>query len=311
MKKPQKNKTPSQAKIGNAFAWHHVRAVVPADWEITSDSGDESAGRLEFNTRHGHQGVVNWEPCSSEPDYLTAMTTFLANHIRDQDNSRKHRSIDMLTVKVGHFLMGWLDEALPCQAMGYAPESGHLIRWIFEGHSSKTDRENILRPILESCDFNADDATCEYHLYGIHCLLPRDYKVKDIVLLPADITMSFENEISKRRTTFRRWGLASMILGKRDLNLFYEPFLNALSIEVEASTPCHVSGCEGRLITFNAPREPHKDRSKRRRWQNGKAVIWHDADANRIYAFEQIGPEDSQALEFNEILLGRILEVTH
>ncbi len=311
MKKPQPDKTPSQAKIGNAFAWHHVRAVVPADWEVTAYSVEDRAGRLEFNTRHDLQGIVSWEPCSREPDRLTTMTNFLANHIIGKKNPRKLRSNDIFTVEAGRFLVGWLDESLPCQAMGYDPKSGHLIRWVFEGHSSKADRENIIRPILESCDFNDDETTCEYNLHGIHCVLPRDYKIEDIVVLPANVMMSFEDEASKRRAIFRRWGLANMILGKQDLTTFYKPILRGHSIEVEASTLCHVSGCEGRLITFNAPREFHSDRFMRRRWHNGKAVIWHDADANRVYTFEQIGPEESQALEFNEVIPERSLEVTN
>ncbi len=311
MKKPQQNKTPSQTKSGNAFAWHHVRAVIPTDWEVTSDSGDARAGRLEFNTRHGLQGVVSWEPCNCEPDRLTTMISLFANHLVSQGNPQKLRPADMLTAKVGHFLVGWLDESFPCQAVSYDPKSGHLIRWVFEGHSSKADRESIIRPILESCDFNNDDDTCEYNLYGIHYVLPRDYTIKDIVVLPANITMSFESETSKRRATFRRWGLVSMILGTYDLTTFYTSFLRSLSIEVEASIPCLVNGCQGRLITFTAPREHHHDRVKRSRWQNGKAVIWHDTDANRIYTFEQIGPEESQTLEFSEVIQGRTLEVTN
>lgn len=311
MKKSQQNKTPSQRKICNTFAWHHIRAVVPADWEVTSDSGDVNAGRLELNTRQGLQGVVSWERCSHEPDPLATMTRLFTEHLIGQENPRKLRPAAIRTAKVGHFLVGWLDESLPCQAVGYDPKSGHQIRWVFEGYSSKADRENIIRPILESCDFNKDDARCEYNLYGIHHVLPRDYQIGDIIVFPANITMSFESEISKRRVTFRRWGLASMILGKHDLTTFYTLFLRSHSIEVEVSTPCHISGCEGRLITYNAPSKHNSGRAKRHRWQNGKAAIWHDTVANRIYTFEQIGPEGSQTLEFNDVILGYTLEVTN
>lgn len=310
-KQQQPNPKTSPTPQGNSFAWHHVRATVPADWEVSAYSVEDRTGRLEFNTRQGLQGIVSWEPCNREPDRLTTMATFLANHIIGKKNPRKLRTTDILTSEVGRFLVGWVDETMPCQAMGYDARGGHLIRWVFEGHTSKVDRETLIRPILESCDFNDDEDACEYNLHGIHCSLPWDYKIEDIIVLPANVMMSFESEDSKRRAIFRRWGLADMVLGKQDLTSFYKPILRTHSIEVESCTPCHVSGCDARQLTFNAPREFHSDRFMRRRWTNGKAVVWHDAKANRVYTFEQIGPDDSQELEFSEVIRGLTIEAAN
>lgn len=308
-KTPQKDRPP-RSEPGERFAWHHVRAVVPQGWEVTAYSVEDRIGRLEFNDRHGLQGIVSWEPCNREPDRLTTMATFLANNIIGRKNADKIRPTDVHTEDAGLFLMGWLDETTPCQAIAYDQESQHLVRWVFEGHSSKTDRQNILRPILESFDFNNDADVCEYRLHGIRCVLPRDYQIEDIIVLPANVMMSFESEESKRKAVFRRWGLADMVLGKTDLMRFYEPILRTLSIEVEASRPCHVNGCEARLVSYNAPREHHSDRFMRRRWKNGKAVVWHDPDANRVYTVEQIGPDDTPELKFTDVIPGLTLEVS-
>ena len=310
MKKTQTTKEMPDNFSGTPIAWHHVRATVPGDWEITAYSVEDRAGRLEFNTRAGLQGIVSWEPCNREPDRLTTMTTFLANNIIGRKKASTLRTTDVHTESAGSFLMGWLDETKPCQAMGYDAKHGHLIRWVFEGHSSAADRQTMLRPILESCDFNNDETTCEYRIHGLHAILPRDYKIEDMVVLPANVMMSFESEASQRRALFRRWGLAGMLLTHGDLDRFYRPILRTHSIEVEESTPCHVSGFDARLVKFSAPREHHSERFMRRRWHGGTAVIWHDTRANRLYTFEQIGPEDTQALAFSEVVPGLDLEVS-
>lgn len=307
--KPQK---PREAQTAPAdwtpFAWHHVRASVPPGWEVTAYSVEDRTGRLEFNTRRGLEGIVSWEPCAREPDRLTTMANFLANNIIGRKDARGLRASDIHTEEAGPFVVGWLDETRPCQALAYDAAGACLVRWVFEGHGTAAARHDVIRPILESFDFNDDSAACEYRLHGIHARLPRDYKIEDIAVLPANVMMSFEALTTKRRAIFRRWGLADLVLGRKTLDAFYTPIVKALSIEVEAFAPCRVSGCEARRVRFNAPREHHAERYMRRRWSGGTAVVWHDAAANRVYAFEQIGPEKTEELIFEDVVPGRVLE---
>ncbi|NLB68336.1 MAG: hypothetical protein GX804_01425 [Lentisphaerae bacterium] len=288
----------------NQFAWHHVRAKVPSDWEITAYSVEDRVGRIEFNTRHGLQATVSWEPCKREPDRLTTMTAFIVNNILGKSNARNLRSTDISTETFSNFLLGWLDDETPCQAMAYNPESNHLIRWIFEGYSDRTGRTDTIYPILESFDFNDDEDLCEYNLHGIHCKLPWDYKIEDIIVLPANVMMNFESELTKRKTVFRRWGMASMIFDGRELTDFYRPILRSHSIIIDNAKPCRVNGHDARRILFNAPREHHSERFMRRRWHNGIALIWHNTDTNRIYTAEQIGPDNTPELDFSVTLPG-------
>lgn len=307
--KPQQFRDDKPSTPGwTPLAWHHVRATVPSDWEATSCSVENSAGRIEFNTRHGLQGSVSWEPCSHEPDRLATMTTFFANNIVGRKNARGLRPTDVKTESAGLFIIGWIDDVHPTQALACDASAGCLVRWIFEGHSTPAGRREVIRPILESFDFNHDPDACEYRLCGIHARLPWDYRIANMAVLPANVMMCFESKESKRRVVLRRWGLADLLLAERNLADFYRPILRALGIEVEASTPCRVSGCEGWLMRFNAPREHQGDRFRKRRWSGGQAVVWHEPETNRVYAFEQIGPEGSMALAFEDSLPGRTLE---
>jgi hypothetical protein len=291
---------------GNFIAWHHIRATVPHDWEVTKNSVEDRVGRIEFGTRVGLKATVSWEPCLREPNRLTTMKTFIQNNIYKKD---KNKNVDdVKTTDVGNFLVGWMDDQMvPCQALGYNAETQHLVRWIFEGDRSETYREEVIFPILNSCSYNDSPEEREYSLYGIHCSLPLDYKIEDMVTLPANAMMLFEGEESHRRVTFRRWGMASMILGKKDLFDFYNSVLRTLNIQAELVSKCTVNGLDGRILKYSALREHHSDRYMRRRWHNGEAIIWYNKEENRIYTFEQIGPEKSKPLEFSSVFKGYIL----
>ena len=293
MSKPTRKPSSPRPAPAVRFAWHHLRGAVPADWEVARFSVEDRDGRLEFANRDGLQATASWEPCEREPDRLTTMTAFLANNLigRKEAQRRGLRSSDVRTADVGPFLVGWLDEELPVQALAYDRAGGRLIRWIFEGRSTPEGRRTVVEPVLRSCDFNDDPKVCEYRLFGIRAVLPRDYRIEDLVVLPANVMMSFEGETSRSRVVLRRWGLAGHLLGGGDLGDFYARVVRTNKYEILSCEACAINGGDGRRVRFTAPRQHHGDRYMARRWKNGLAYVWHDRAANRIEAFEQIGPE--------------------
>ena len=289
---------PLDPSRGTPFAWHHLRGVVPADWEVSRYSVEDRDGRLEFANRRGLQALASWEPCEQEPDRPTTMATFLANNLvgRRAARARGLRATDIRTAEAGPFVLGWLDDDLPVQALAYDRAEKRLIRWVFEGRASARDRREVVEPILLSCDFNDDPDVCEYRLYGIHAVLPREYRIEDIVVLPANVMMAFEGEESHARAVFRRWGLASSLLDGEDLGDFYARVVRTNRYEVLSCERREAPGIDLRLVRFSAPREFHGDRFMARRWKNGRAYVWHDAATNRIHAFEQVGPRRAAPL---------------
>ena len=280
------------------FAWHHLRGAVPAGWEVSRYSVEDRDGRLEFANREGLRATASWEPCEREPDRATTMASFLERNLLGRAAARERglRRDDLRTEEVGPFLAGWLDDELPLQALAYDRAGGRLVRWIFEGASDACGRREVVAPVLRACDFNDDPDVCEYRLFGVHAVLPRDYRVEDMVVLPANVLVTFEQEKGRSRATFRRWGLASSIRGDDSLLDFYAGVVRTNRIEVLSSEPRTINGHEGILARFSAPREHHGDRYMARRWRNGIAYVWHDRDANRIAAFEQIGPDGREEL---------------
>lgn len=300
---------PSEKNIGNFIAWHHFRATVPHDWEVTKYAVEDRTGRIEFGTREGLKATVSWEECLREPSRLTTMKTFIQRNIYKKDKKKPVDNVE--TSEIGCLLAGWSpDPIVPCQALGYNVETRHLIRWVFEGDRSEEYRSKVIFPILQSCSYNDSPTSREYSLYGIHCTLPVDYKIEDIVTLPANVMMLFEGEKSHRRATFRRWGLASTILGKQSLIDFYKPILRSLNIQAEFVSNCTVNGMDGCILKYDALREHHGDRYMRRRWHNGEAIIWYNKAENRIYTFEQIGPEKSIPLDFSSVFKGYVIRKT-
>ena len=285
------------------FAWHHLRGAVPGDWEVSRYSVEDRDGRLEFANRDGLRATASWEPCEREPDRATTMAAFLERNLLGRAAARERglRRDDLRTEEIGPFLAGRLDDALPLQALAYDRAGGRLVRWIFEGASDARGRREVVAPVLRSCDFNDDPDVCEYRLFGVHAVLPRDYRVEDMVVLPANVLVSFEQEKGRSRATFRRWGLASTIRGDDPLLDFYARVVRTNRIEILSSEPRTIGGHEGLLARFSAPREHHGDRYMARRWRNGLAWVWHDRAANRIAAFEQIGPDGRDELPLSTV----------
>ena len=282
------------AKLPQTFAWHHVAGRVPADWEVSQYAVEDRVGRIEWATRRGLEATVSWEPCEREPDRATTLATFLSNQVARSRGGRraKLRPEDVRTKEVGPFLVGWAGELLPTTALAYDRFGGKLVQWIFEGHSSERGRASLVEPVVAATGFNDDPATCEYDLFGIHCVLPRDYKIEDMAAYPANAMMAFEGDESHARITFRRWGLADLILEGKTLESLYAEVVRTNGVRVESTEPRRINGCEGFLARFSAPREHHSDRYFMRRWHNGLAYVWHDRAANRIHSFEQVGPKN-------------------
>ncbi len=298
----------SAAAASRGVAWHHVRAQVPPDWEVTAYAVEDRAGRLEFGTRAGLMALVSWEPCEQVPDRTTTMKSFLQNNVLGKERDNRLALEALKTASVGRFEMGWLENGGPCQALAYAATPRKLIRWIFEERCRRSRGWRAeIEPILESCDFN-EERLAEYNLHGIHAHLPRSYAIEDIVTLPANVMMAFENGENKRRTTFRRWGLPTMLLEDESLADFHSRILRTAGGEVKRSERCRVNDMEACRSFYSGPREHHMDRFMGRRWHNGVAVIWHDREARRLYTFEQIGPDTSAELDFTATLPGLKLE---
>ncbi len=297
-------------------AWHHLRVEVPDTWEVTAYSVEDRVGRLEFNDRGGLLATVGWEPCDREPDRESTMRIFLQNNVLGRDAERRIVPDDLETAEIGPFLLGWdrCGEG-PCQALAWtAPpgvsarqkgetKGGHLLRWVFEPRVRTGGRrwDAALAPILSTFGFN-DGEWKEYRLHRLSCRLPADYEIEDVVVLPANVKFVFEHPGHHRRLTFRRWGMAEMILRGLSVGAFHAHILKTDGAAIRSQTPCDVYGMEGCLSEYDAPREHHSDRFMARRWKNGRGYVWYDRDAMRLYAFEQIGPDTSPALELTDVI---------
>ncbi len=293
--------------LPRTVAWHHLRVRVPPEWEVTAYSVEDRAGRLEFGTREGLMGVASWEPCLREPDRRTTMRSFLKRHVANAPAAGGDADSDLQTAVEGPFLVGWVDTSLPCQALAYAPAARKLIRWIFEPAVPRGGGwPEAVAPLLRSFDFN-DGPLAEYGLHGIHVRLPRDYRVEDMVTLPANVMIAFESDLSRRRATFRRWGLPEMLLQGASLAAFHTRILKTHGVAVQDARRCRVNDMEACRLTIDAPREHHMDRFMGRRWPGGTAVLWHDRAAKRLNAFEQSGPRRSEPLPFDATFPGLTL----
>ena len=292
-------------------AWHHLRVEVPDTWEVTAYSVEDRIGRLEFNDRDGLLATIGWEPCEREPDREGTMRVFLQNNVLGADARRRIVPDDLETADIDPFRLGWDRQGTgPCQALAYHARDRKILRWVFEPRTRTGGLrwDAALAPILSTWGFN-DGPEKEYRLHRLHCRLPIEYELEDVIVLPANVKFVFEHRDHHRRAIFRRWGMAEMILRGLSLGAFHAHILKTDGDSIHSQTPCTVSGMEACLTDFDAPREHHSDRFMARRWKGGQGVVWYDRDAMRLYAFEQIGPEKSPPLDFAATIPDRELSL--
>jgi hypothetical protein len=282
------------------LAWHHFVFRIPVAWETTAYSVEDREGRIEFSTRHGFTAVVSWEPCKTAPDVETMMIWFLRKH-RPSSMPADTLTVGNLTTKtVGRFLLGYDADDQIWQAMSYLNDERVLLRWIWAA-SRDPLRENVRHAILESFEPNRGDFR-DFSLFGLNLRLPREFVLEDMAILPANVAMSFENN-KRVRVTFHRWGMPELATQGASLETFYPRFLQAQGCRIQNVQTTTVADMPAVQIRFEQRGQHKMDTFMGRFWNNGEACLWHNRTEQRLYAFEQIGPEKAPLLKREEVWL--------
>jgi hypothetical protein len=285
-------------KSTRKIAWHHFKFRIPSDWEVTAYSVEDRIGRMEFSTRAGFQALVSWDPCKREPDSRSMMIAFLQRHVPGMEQAKSAMIRDLNTSHVGRFFMGYHSEDGPCQAMHYLKGRNRLIRWVFAS-SKKRLREKVYVPILESFEPN-EGSTLEYAIFGLNFFLAEEFKLEDMTALPANVMIAFESG-TRARVTFRRWGMPDVVLNGKSLAGFYPSFLKVQGCIVKEASEIEVGGMKAVKVLYRERGQHHMDKFMGRYWDNGEALLWHNVEEKRLYAFEQISPSKVPLLSFADV----------
>lgn len=279
-------------------AWHHFAFRVPSEWEVTAYSIEPREGRLEFSTRRGFAAMVAWEPCRSTPHPETIMTAFLSR-LPEQSRGMEKPSPETLTTRrAGPFLMGTWRADQPAQAVCYLEASQILLRWVFAATGQPSDVADWAA-VLESFAPNNHDPR-DYALFGINVSLPEDFRIEEMEVLPANIRIVFENR-SKRRVTFRRWGLPELVTAGQPLATFYTRLLTSQGCRIQQAEQAELAGMEAARLRFEQRPRHEMDTLMGRWWIAGEAWTWWDRETMRLYGFEQIGPDRAPPLDLHRV----------
>lgn len=279
-------------------AWHHFKARVPPDWEITSYSEEDRTGRLEFSTRRGFQATVSWEPCKRAPDLETTMVSFLQNNVPGLESGDIRSGDDLHIEEVGIFQVGYHSDKMPCQALAYLPDEKKLLRWVF-APARKRVLSKVWKPILQSIEPNRGDAV-EVAIFGLHFFAPSVYSLEDMKVTPANVMLGYESR-KKVRFIVRRLGLAGLLLRGHAPHVFYRAFLGKQKCVVAECNAATMSGMPAAHARYKKRGEYQMDKFMGRFWSNGEAWFWHNEEENRLYSFEQIGPRRRPLVAFNDV----------
>lgn len=294
--------TPQHLRSGGQqpIAWHHLDCAIPAAWEPARYAIEARAGRIEFVERRAARAVVSWEPCAREPDRRTTLLDYLRARVLELRPRASFAPAGVHTAEHGRFLTGWHDDLPQVQALAWLPETRVLLRWIFDAAQAGGTPAPWIDGVLRSYRPNAEPVR-RYRLFGLHVHLPARYEIERMAVYPANVMIAFEGS-DKRRVTCRRWGLPEHLLGKEPLDRFYSRILAADGAGILAAEPARVGPHEACRLRYRQRPVHQMERYFGRGWTDGEAILWHDRDEARLHACEQIGPERSPPLAFNEIL---------
>lgn len=270
------------------LAWHHLKCVLPPDWEVTAYSIEPRIGRLEFSTRQGLQALLSWEPCGREPDPDTTMRDFLEKLFPASGLSANLAS-EIKIGRCGSWMLGAAARG-PAKALWYRPEQKILLSWVFEPSA-----RDAMQAILGSSVPN-EGAQRDYQIHGVHARVPANFDIEAMHVYAANVMIHFESD-KRRRLIFRRWGMPHLVLDGRTLLEFAPWMLRAAGNTVQDSKEETLEGMPAVLSRFSMKPTFQLDKFMGRRWHNGEALLWLNPGEKRIYSFEQIGPSRTPALD--------------
>ena len=279
------------------LAWHHFQFRLPADWELTGFVAKVEKGRLEFSTRRGLQGQVYWRNCDAKPNLGRIMDEIHRRYLHAEKDQPTPRFRSLQRCSPGRFLFGCDRPGRPCHAAIYLPETHVLLQWLFPRYDPDA-AEAIVKPLLATFQPN-DGQQQRWAILGLDFQLPRALKLVKVDPYPANVSLAFEGK-RRPRVTLRRWGLAPLLLKGKAVRAFYHRFVATLG-RVVSIEDVPWRGCPGAEAHF----EQRAERALQKltgRWWPGRALAWHDIEAMRLYAFEQVGPRRWPKLDPSDVL---------
>ena len=280
----------------NPLAWHHCQFQLPSDWELTGFASREEKGRLEFSTRNGLQAQLYWRRCDRKPDVGRIIDEIHRRHLRARKAEHAQRFGSLQRANPSQFLFGYDRPDWPCHAGAYLEDSRVLLQWLFPNFD-QDEAEHTIKPMLASFAPNDGDRR-HWAIMGLNFQLPEKLKLISVEPYPANVSLMFEGK-RLPRVTVRRWGASPLLLKDKPVKHFIHKYVRSIGSVVSVE--------ERRLFGHPGVEVDFRKRGERvmqkltGRWWPGKLLAWHDEEAMRIYAFEQVGPKRRKRLELSDV----------
>ena len=274
------------------LAWHHLKCLIPEDWEVTTYALPASEGRLELSTRQGVQAQVSWDTCKTTPDVRRMMTELHRRHLRKSRPQRFLEFQELSTIQAGDFLAGFWETGGLCHAGRFLEEERILVRWEFPDYRPEM-LDGLWAPLLKSCEPNAAEWR-DYAVFGLHVAFPAEFKPTEVSPFPANATMAFENPAGLN-VVLHRWGLPDLVLAGQTLENFYVNALSRSGCRARKTRQVSLSGVDAFEVEYDRRAERGVEKLYGR-WP-GRGVIWRNDEEMRLYALEQTGPRKLPRLD--------------
>ena len=280
------------------IGWHYLQCQIPDDWECTNYNNEPRQGRLQFNTRDGIQATFNWRIFKHPIDEIRMINEVHKRHLKDHAPELALKFMELQQERVGDYILAYDTPGQIAHASHFVSEHRIHTHWIFSNYSQE-QKEQVIRPILESCATN-HDAQRRWALYGMNGFLPNTYRPIEIEAVPANVSLIFEGP-KHHHIYLRRFGIPEILMNGNTLFGFYGNYQKKLRRRVTAKRGIEVMGMPGVELHVEQRGEYSMDKLAGR-WWRGTASIWHNVEEKRLYCLEQIGPKKAKTLEFDDVI---------
>lgn len=217
------NRTTTETEFTVA-GWQGITVEVPPGWNIGAISGDEAGGYVRFDDDTMPRLEIKW---SSETGFVN-LEAVIDRYLRDLRKGRKKGQPEV-EVERDVQLMGrgrrkgspvkcfrWRAEAEGYGAAWVCKDCGRTViaQVMSEADRGEAARELAARVLLSIRDHPTDDWVL-WSAYGLSCQVPRSFRLTGQKLMAGLIEMTFARDTETIRVA--RWGMASVLLKKRDL----------------------------------------------------------------------------------------------
>ena len=274
-------------KNSTLVGWQGITVEAPDDWSLVGVNGDAKKGYFRVDSPIASALEVKWDQVfGNKPDLMVKAREYLSAIEKSARKKKLRFTKDIQSDGENSAKFWWRADRLGQGRIVYCEKCGRVII----AQVIATREENIAATasnMLDSLSDHRDDNWTNWALYGLAFVVPPGYAIDKQKLLAGYLLLSFKN--GPRTIVVERWGLASTLLAKDDMQSWYRkdavPDIKGYKVDFEPKSICGHDGLmiKGRSVGFKQTVKAAAYSFTLSKFPEVlTGYVWHCVDSNRL-----------------------------